>query len=60
MDDELFAELVHAVREGGVILRGEAAPSRLFEVDATEAGRDVVRLEREVCVSAAPKLATRE
>src|SRR5262245_13209905 len=33
MKDELFAELVASVREGGVILRGEAEPSRTFAVD---------------------------
>lgn len=30
MNDELFAELIASVREGGAILRGEAAPSRTF------------------------------
>jgi putative transcriptional regulator len=33
MKDELFAELVESVREGGAILRGQAAPSRAFEVE---------------------------
>lgn len=33
MKDELFAELVESVREGGTILRDEAAPSRAFEVE---------------------------
>ncbi|HBY98923.1 MAG TPA: transcriptional regulator [Chloroflexi bacterium] len=32
MNDELFAELVESVREGGRILRGEVAPSREFTV----------------------------
>ena len=32
MKDELFAELVASLREGGAILRGEQAPSRAFEV----------------------------
>jgi putative transcriptional regulator len=32
MNDELFDELLASVREGGAILRGEAAPSRTFEV----------------------------
>ena len=32
MKQELFEELLESVREGGAILRGEAAPSRLFEV----------------------------
>jgi len=31
MKDELFAELVESVREGGAILRGRAEPSRSFE-----------------------------
>jgi putative transcriptional regulator len=30
MNDELFAELIASVREGGAILRGEAEPSRTF------------------------------
>jgi putative transcriptional regulator len=30
MKDELFAELVESVREGGAILRGEKAASRKF------------------------------
>ena len=30
MKDEMFAELVESVREGGAILRGDAAPSRVF------------------------------
>ncbi len=33
MKDELFSELMESVREGGAILRGEAAPSRAFEVE---------------------------
>lgn len=32
MKDELFAELVASVREGGVILRGEAPASRTFTI----------------------------
>ena len=32
MKDELFNELVASVREGGAILRGEAAPSRTFSI----------------------------
>lgn len=30
MNDELFAELLESVREGGAILRGMKAPSRRF------------------------------
>lgn len=33
MRDDLFAELVESVREGGALLRGEQAPSRAFEVE---------------------------
>lgn len=36
MNDDLFTELVESVREGGVILKGRAAPSRAFEVEAPE------------------------
>ena len=36
MNDELFAELLASVREGGAILRGEQAPSRRFEVSAPD------------------------
>jgi len=32
MKDELFAELVASVREGGAILRGEQTPSRTFTI----------------------------
>lgn len=34
MKDEMFAELVASVREGGAILRGEVAPARKFVLDA--------------------------
>lgn len=33
MNEDLFAELVASVREGGAILRGETAPSRQFTVE---------------------------
>jgi putative transcriptional regulator len=36
MKDELFAELVESVREGGAILKGKAAPARAFEVEVPE------------------------
>jgi len=36
MKDELFAELLASVREGGAILRGETAPSRTFSVDGPD------------------------
>jgi putative transcriptional regulator len=32
MNDELFAELVASVKEGGAILRGEKEPSRSFHL----------------------------
>jgi len=32
MNDELFAELLESVREGGAIMRGEKQPSRTFVV----------------------------
>ena len=42
MKDILFAELVTSVSEGGVILRGEKKPSRVFVIAApnqhTESG----------------------
>ena len=36
MNDELFAELIESVREGGAILRGEKEPSRRFELAAPD------------------------
>ena len=36
MNDDLFAELVESVREGGAILRGEKPPARQFEIDAVD------------------------
>ncbi|MBN1936833.1 MAG: helix-turn-helix domain-containing protein [Anaerolineae bacterium] len=36
MNEELFAELVASVREGGAILRGETAPSRQFLIDGLD------------------------
>lgn len=33
MNDELFAELMESVREGGAILRGERTPSRRFKIE---------------------------
>jgi len=36
MNDELFAELVESVREGGAILRGESDPSRKFVIEAPD------------------------
>lgn len=36
MNNELFDELLESVREGGAILRGEAAPARSFERDAPD------------------------
>ena len=36
MNDELFAELLESVREGGAILRGEREPARKFEIAAPD------------------------
>jgi putative transcriptional regulator len=36
MKDELFAELVASVREGGAILRGDQPASRMFTIQAPE------------------------
>jgi putative transcriptional regulator len=33
MKDELFNELLASLKEGGAILRGEALPSRSFQMD---------------------------
>lgn len=33
MNEELFAELVASVKEGGAILRGEQEPARTFHLD---------------------------
>ncbi len=42
MSDEMFAELLESVREGGAILRGEREASRRFEIELPN-----VRLIRE-------------
>jgi putative transcriptional regulator len=47
MKNELFNELVASVREGGVILRGETAPSRAFSID----GPNVKRLRADYQLS---------
>ena len=36
MDDELFAELMESVREGGAILRGAKEAPRMFEVETPD------------------------
>jgi putative transcriptional regulator len=36
MNDELFAELVASVKEGGAILRGEKEASRSFSLDSLD------------------------
>jgi putative transcriptional regulator len=36
MKDELFAELVTSLREGGAILRGDQPASRVFSIQPTE------------------------
>ncbi len=44
MRDELFAELLASVKEGGAILRGEKEPSRRFDVEKPDAKRIRERL----------------
>ncbi|MBP7962485.1 MAG: helix-turn-helix domain-containing protein [Caldilineaceae bacterium] len=39
MNEAMFADLLESVRDGGVILRGEADPSRRFEISAPDAKR---------------------
>ena len=39
MKDELFAELVASVREGGALLRGEKEPARTFHLDRLDIKR---------------------
>jgi putative transcriptional regulator len=36
MNDNLFAELLESVREGGAILRGQQVPARKFEIKAPD------------------------
>lgn len=36
LPDDVFAELLESVREGGRILRGEQAPARAYEVDLSD------------------------
>ncbi|HWK88804.1 MAG TPA: NadS family protein [Longimicrobium sp.] len=36
MRDDMFGELLESVRQGGAILRGEAAPSRVFSHDEVD------------------------
>lgn len=36
MSDEMFAELLQSVREGGAILRGEKEASRMFVVETPD------------------------
>lgn len=43
MPDEVFAELLESVREGGRILRGEQAPSRRFAVADDEPDAAAIR-----------------
>jgi len=47
MNDELFAELLESVREGGAILRGQKQPARKFEVGAP----DVKRIREQYALS---------
>jgi putative transcriptional regulator len=43
MNDELFAELMASVHEGGRILRGDAEPSRSFTVDKSNIDVKAIR-----------------
>ena len=36
MDDKLFDELMASVKQAGAIMRGEMAPSRVFEYTASD------------------------
>lgn len=36
LPDDVFAELLESVREGGRILRGEQAPARAYDVDLAD------------------------
>ncbi|MCI0577228.1 MAG: helix-turn-helix domain-containing protein [Chloroflexi bacterium] len=45
MSDELFAELLESVREGGSILRGEKEASRTFTVETPDVKRIRERYE---------------
>jgi len=47
MNDELFAELLESVREGGAILRGEKEPSRTFVTE----GPDVKNIREKYSLS---------
>ena len=39
MSDEVFAELLESVREGGAILRGEKEPTRTFVMETPDVKR---------------------
>jgi putative transcriptional regulator len=39
MKDELFAELIASIKEGGAILRGESEPARSFPYDRLDIKR---------------------
>ncbi len=45
MNDEMFAELLDSVREGGAILRSEKPASRTFEVESPNVKRIRERFE---------------
>ena len=51
MNDELFAELLASVREGGKILRGEAEASRSFVVDKSHVDVKAIREKYELSQS---------
>ncbi len=46
LDDDLFADLLESVREGGAILRGEKTPSRRFEIETPESDEEEAERSR--------------
>ncbi len=56
MNEELFAELLDSVREGGAILRGDKAPSRKFVIEPPDVKG--IRLDQPVPVQLIHDMAT--
>lgn len=50
MNKQRFAQLAESVREGMEIIRGEAEPSRVFEVDCAPHSHDPERRLFAICV----------
>jgi putative transcriptional regulator len=53
MNEELFNDLLESVRQGGAILRAEAAPSRSFEFPERDGVPDVAAIRAQFGVSQA-------